>query len=113
MNSASHIVEAFPQLSLWTAIGYTGVACFAGRWLLQVSASRRHGRPVVPPNFWWLSVIGSVVLMLYFSVGHPDSVGLVSNLFALAVSLYNLRLSQAGSVTSVSGAGTGPADGGS
>lgn len=76
----------------WKLVGYLGVALFAGRWFVQVLASRKHGRPVMPGLFWYMSISGSVLLLLYFVFGKNDSVGVLSNLFPFAVALYNLYL---------------------
>jgi lipid-A-disaccharide synthase-like uncharacterized protein len=73
----------------WKLVGYLGVSLFAGRWLVQMAATRRHGRPVFPGLFWTMSVIGSVLLLSYFIWGKNDSVGVLSNLFPMAVALYN------------------------
>ena len=76
----------------WKLIGYLGVALFAGRWFVQVIASRFQGKPVMPPLFWYMSIAGSVLLLSYFIFGKNDSVGVLSNLFPFAVALYNLYL---------------------
>lgn len=76
----------------WKLVGYLGVALFAGRWFVQLHASRTHRRPVVPRVFWYMSGSGSVLLLIYFIFGRNDSVGILSNLFPLLVALYNLRL---------------------
>jgi lipid-A-disaccharide synthase-like uncharacterized protein len=76
----------------WKLVGYLGVALFAGRWFVQMLASRLHGRPVLPALFWYMSVSGSVLLLLYFIFGKNDSVGVLSNLFPCTVALYNLYL---------------------
>lgn len=76
----------------WKLVGYIGVALFAGRWFVQLYASRARGRPVVPRVFWYMSGVGSVLLLVYFIFGKNDSVGILSNLFPLFVALYNLRL---------------------
>jgi lipid-A-disaccharide synthase-like uncharacterized protein len=76
----------------WKLVGYLGVALFAGRWFVQMLASRLHGRPVLPTLFWYMSVSGSVLLLLYFIFGKNDSVGVLSNLFPCTVALYNLYL---------------------
>lgn len=73
----------------WKLVGYTGVALFAGRWVVQVIATRRHGRVVVPQTFWVMSVLGSLLLLAYFTFGKNDSVGILSNLFPFAVAVYN------------------------
>jgi lipid-A-disaccharide synthase-like uncharacterized protein len=76
----------------WKLIGYTGVALFAGRWFVQVFASRQGGKPVLPTLFWYMSILGSVLLLSYFIFGKNDSVGVLSNLFPMLVALYNLYL---------------------
>jgi lipid-A-disaccharide synthase-like uncharacterized protein len=77
-------------LTPWKIIGYVGVLLFAGRWVVQVLATRKHGRPVMPRVFWVMSVAGSGLLLSYFIWGKNDSVGVLSNLFPAAVAVYNL-----------------------
>jgi lipid-A-disaccharide synthase-like uncharacterized protein len=76
----------------WKLVGYLGVTLFAGRWIVQVLAARKHGRPVIPRTFWAMSILGSALLLSYFIWGKNDSVGVLSNLFPMAVALYNLML---------------------
>ncbi|MFZ8963783.1 MAG: lipid-A-disaccharide synthase N-terminal domain-containing protein [Steroidobacteraceae bacterium] len=76
----------------WKLVGYFGVALFSGRWLVQIYYSRRHQRSVMPPLFWYMSMVGSVALLAYFIFGKNDSVGILSNLFPAAVAFYNLTL---------------------
>jgi lipid-A-disaccharide synthase-like uncharacterized protein len=76
----------------WKLVGYIGVTLFAGRWFVQLIASRKHGRPTMPALFWYMSITGSVLLLAYFVFGKNDSVGVLSNLFPFAVALYNLYL---------------------
>ena len=77
-------------LTPWKIIGYLGVFLFAGRWVVQVIATRKHRRPVMPRLFWVMSVAGSGLLLSYFIWGKNDSVGVLSNLFPAAVAIYNL-----------------------
>lgn len=76
----------------WKLVGYVGVGLFAGRWFVQLIASRKHGRPMMPALFWYMSISGSILLLLYFVFGKNDSVGILSNLFPFTVALYNLYL---------------------
>jgi lipid-A-disaccharide synthase-like uncharacterized protein len=73
-------------------IGYLGVLLFSGRWFVQMYASRKHGRPVIPRSFWYLSLSGTLCLLAYFVFGKNDSVGVLSNLFPTFVAFYNLYL---------------------
>jgi len=79
-------------LTPWKIIGFVGVFLFAGRWVVQVIATRRHGRPTMPRLFWVMSVAGSGLLLSYFIWGKNDSVGVLSNLFPAAVAVYNLMM---------------------
>lgn len=76
----------------WTLVGYIGALVFSGRWLVQVLASWKMQRPVLPRLFWYMSMTGSLLLLSYFTLGKIDSVGILSNLFPLCISLYNLSL---------------------
>ena len=73
----------------WKLIGYLGVLMFAGRWVVQVYATRQHGRPAFPGLFWLMSIAGSALLLAYFIWGKNDSVGVMSNLFPMGVAIYN------------------------
>src|SRR4029079_17797176 len=42
----------------WKIVGYLGVLLFAGRWVVQVIATRKHGRPTMPRAFWSMSLVG-------------------------------------------------------
>jgi lipid-A-disaccharide synthase-like uncharacterized protein len=79
-------------ITLWKLIGYAGVLMFAGRWFVQLAASKVKGKVVMPTTFWYMSAAGSLLLLAYFTFGKNDSVGILSNLFPLFVALYNLYL---------------------
>jgi len=74
----------------WKLIGYIGVFLFTARWFVQLYATKKLRRVVMPLSFWWLSITGSALLLLYFTFGKNDSVGVMSNLFPAFVSVYNL-----------------------
>jgi lipid-A-disaccharide synthase-like uncharacterized protein len=74
----------------WKLVGYCGMLMFTGRWVVQLLATRRAGKPTIPRVFWIMSLAGSAMLTAYFIFGKNDSVGILSNLFPVSVSLYNL-----------------------
>lgn len=80
------------HLDVGKVIGYLGTFLFAGRWFVQLIASKKAKRPVVPRLFWYMSVVGSLMLLSYFVFGKNDSVGIMSNLFPCVVAFYNLYL---------------------
>ena len=80
------------HITLWKLIGYVGTFMFGGRWLVQFVASRRHGKPVIPRVFWYMSLVGSVMTLAYFVFGKNDSVGIIQNLFPAFTAAYSLYL---------------------
>lgn len=77
----------------WKLIGYTGALMFGGRWLVQFIASKRAGKPVIPRLFWYMSVIGSLMTLAYFTLSSKqDSVGVLQNLFPTFTACYSLYL---------------------
>ena len=79
--------------SPWKLIGLTGALMFGMRWLVQFLASRRHGRPVIPRLFWYMSLLGSGMTLSYFVFSHKqDAVGILQNLFPAFTAAYSLYL---------------------
>ncbi len=81
--------EAFLADPYWTLFGLTGNAAFFSRFLVQWVISERRGESVVPPIFWYFSLVGSVILLFYaihkqdpiFTLAYlPNSVVYVRNL---------------------------------
>jgi len=73
-------------------IGFLGTFLFAGRWIVQLGASKISGKPVLPLLFWYMSISGSLLLLSYFIFGQNDSVGIINNLFPMFIAFYNLYL---------------------
>jgi lipid-A-disaccharide synthase-like uncharacterized protein len=54
------------KVGAWEIFGFVGNICFGSRFILQWIASERAKRSIVPVTFWYLSLAGSVVLLVYF-----------------------------------------------
>ena len=78
--------------SPWKLIGWGGALMFSGRWLVQLIASKRYGKPVVPRAFWYMSIVGSLMTLSYFIFGKNDLVGVLQNLFPTFTAGYSLWL---------------------
>jgi len=50
---------------LWTLIGFIGQATFGGRFILQWIVSEYKKRSHVPTAFWFISLLGSLILLVY------------------------------------------------
>ena len=95
MNNVIYTFEVFGAVLVitpWKIIGYLGVVLFAGRWFVQLWASRRSRKVVMPRLFWYMSIAGSLMLLSYFIFGKNDSVGILSNAFPFLIASYNLYL---------------------
>lgn len=75
----------------WVVLGLAGQAVFAGRMLIQWVASERSRRSVVPVAFWWMSLIGASMLLVYF-IWRRDIVGVLGQATGWAIYLRNLVL---------------------
>lgn len=88
----------------WKIIGLVGALMFTARWFVQLYATKKNRRVVMPMAFWYLSIVGSMMTLGYFIWGKNDSVGILQNAFPMFVSLYNvfihLRHGQPGQVAS-------------
>lgn len=50
---------------IWNLIGWTGQAVFFSRFFVQWYATEKKKQVVVPQAFWWLSLIGSLIMLLF------------------------------------------------
>jgi lipid-A-disaccharide synthase-like uncharacterized protein len=73
----------------WIAIGLLGQALFSARFLVQWIASERKRQSVVPRQFWYFSVGGGVMLLIYAIYRH-DPVFILGQGAGLVVYARNL-----------------------
>ncbi len=52
-------------MSWLQVLGFMGQACFFSRFLVQWALSERAGRSLTPRIFWWLSLSGAALLIVY------------------------------------------------
>jgi lipid-A-disaccharide synthase-like uncharacterized protein len=75
----------------WFAVGMLGQAVFVSRFVVQWLASERAGRSIVPTAFWWLSLSGAALLLVY-AVHRRDLVFVLGQSFGWLVYSRNLVL---------------------
>ena len=49
----------------WTVWGFAGQIVFGGRFVLQWLVSEYKKKSHVPTAFWFLSLVGSIILLIY------------------------------------------------
>jgi len=71
-------------------IGFVGQIAFSGRFLVQWLASEKARASVIPVGFWWLSIVGSVLLLAYAVsiLAWPIILGQAPNIFIYSRNLY-------------------------
>lgn len=77
--------------SWWLLVGFGGQALFMGRFVLQWLVSERQRRSVVPVSFWYLSIAGALVLLVYALHRH-DPVFVAGQGLGVAIYVRNLQL---------------------
>ncbi len=75
----------------WVALGLGGQLLFTGRMLVQWLSSEREKRSVVPESFWWMSLIGATMLLVYF-IWRRDIVGILGQATGWIIYIRNLVL---------------------
>ena len=73
----------------WKAVGWVGNLVFFSRFFVQWIATEKRKQVVVPASFWWLSVIGSLLLLAY-GIHRRDSVFIFAYLFTWIPYIRNL-----------------------
>jgi len=75
----------------WVTLGLGGQLLFTGRMLVQWLASEKSKRSVIPISFWWMSLIGSTMLLVYF-IWRRDIVGILGQATGWVIYIRNLVL---------------------
>lgn len=76
---------------IWLAIGFVGQGIFTARFLVQWMASEKKRDVVVPAAFWWLSLAGGAVLLIY-AAHKQDPVIIVGQSLGVFIYMRNLML---------------------
>jgi lipid-A-disaccharide synthase-like uncharacterized protein len=86
---ASILGASSTTVMFWLGLGLFGQLLFTGRMVVQWLASERKGTSIVPPMFWWMSLVGSLLLLAYF-LWRRDPIGLLGQAFGSFVYLRNI-----------------------
>ena len=81
----------FGQWDVWVAIGFLGQFCFSARFVIQWISSERQKASVIPVYFWYFSLMGGTILLVY-AIHKHDPVFIVGQASGLVVYLRNLML---------------------
>ncbi len=76
---------------LWMALGFTGQLLFSARFIIQWLASEKARQSIIPLAFWYFSLGGSLLLLIY-SIHRKDPVFILGQSMGMFVYLRNLYL---------------------
>jgi lipid-A-disaccharide synthase-like uncharacterized protein len=86
----AYFVDVFvTKLDWWVLLGFLAQGLFTMRFLVQWIASERAGKSVIPVGFWYFSVAGGVLLLVY-ALYRKDAVFIAGQAFGVFVYLRNL-----------------------
>lgn len=77
------------QLDWWVVLGFIAQIMFTGRFAVQWLASERAGKMVVPIAFWFFSIAGGILLLIY-AIHRKDPVFIAGQAFGVFVYARNL-----------------------
>lgn len=75
----------------WLVIGFGGQLLFMGRFVIQWFVSERQKKSVIPVSFWYFSILGALVLLVY-AVHRRDPVFIAGQVLGVMIYLRNLHL---------------------
>jgi lipid-A-disaccharide synthase-like uncharacterized protein len=75
----------------WVAFGFLGQFLFTGRMIVQWLVSEKHRKSTIPVVFWYMSLAGGTMLLIYF-IWRRDIVGICGQATGVFIYLRNLVL---------------------
>lgn len=73
----------------WVLLGLLGQILFTGRMIVQWLASEKEKRSVIPTAFWWMSLGGSTMLIIYF-IWRVEPIGILGQCTGWFIYVRNL-----------------------
>lgn len=77
------------EWGFWKVIGWVGNFIFFTRFFVQWYATEKRRQVIIPVAFWWLSLVGSLLILAYAITKH-DSVFIFAYLFTWIPYIRNL-----------------------
>ncbi|MEK7646900.1 MAG: lipid-A-disaccharide synthase N-terminal domain-containing protein [Patescibacteria group bacterium] len=79
------------DINFWLILGLVGQFAFFMRFIVQWIASERAGNSVVPITFWYFSIVGGLIILIY-ALHIKDPVFILGQGLALTIYIRNLVL---------------------
>ena len=75
----------------WIAFGFLAQFVFFLRFAVQWFHSEKEKRSVIPMSFWYLSIVGSIMILMY-ALKRGDIVFITGQFLALFIYIRNIAL---------------------
>lgn len=87
-NNIINKLIVYFSLDFWTFWGLAAQGFFFLRLIIQWVQSEQHKKTVVPLSFWWLGIIGAVMLFVY-AIIRKDIVFIITSVLQLIIYFRN------------------------
>ena len=74
---------------MWVVFGFIAQSMFFLRFFVQWLASEKRKQSVIPTSFWWLSLFGGIMLLVY-AIYRKDPVFIVGQATGIFIYVRNL-----------------------
>ena len=79
------------RFDLWLVFGLLAQLVFTARFLVQWLASEKAGRSVVPMAFWFLSIVGGTMTLVY-GIQRREPVIIMGQVLSIFIYIRNVML---------------------
>jgi lipid-A-disaccharide synthase-like uncharacterized protein len=79
------------NIDYWTLFGFLAQFVFFLRFIVQWISSEKQKKSVIPISFWYLSVVGALMILVY-ALQRGDPVFIFGQFFALIIYVRNIAL---------------------
>lgn len=80
-----------PVNDMWHVMGFIGLTLFSSRFWIQWISAEKKKTSYLGPSFWWISLIGDLMILVYFAK-IKDPVNLIGPVLGLIPYVRNLML---------------------
>ncbi len=79
------------HINVWVVLGFIGQFLFGSRFFVQWIISEKRGESIIPEIFWYLSMGGSAMLLMY-AIHRHDPVFIMGQSTGLVIYIRNIML---------------------
>lgn len=81
----------YMNLDVWTIFGFFAQFIFFLRFIVQWIQSEKEKKSVIPISFWYLSIVGAILILVY-AIKRHDPVFIAGQGLSLVIYIRNILL---------------------